>query len=232
MSLGAVGIVREVRGTKPAPAPTLSLLLSLDMFIGKSRGRLLALDSNLERNNKALFQALKERLYGQPWRLRPSFMAGDLGTPDIGGEAKSSSLYVVSQLAIGNQRREPASKKVRHGITTISDLCFHVFFFWTGLVLQLCVAIGFFKTQTSPFATAMHFWLVGHEDLFSLQPTLVTLARRRRISCDKAGFYLRFFFAPRYGGALKNQPFLVPIRISPQISVQQKFSFLWTSGQH
>jgi hypothetical protein len=42
------------------------LLLSLDMFIGKSRGRLLALDSNLERNNKALFQALKERLYGQP----------------------------------------------------------------------------------------------------------------------------------------------------------------------
>lgn len=182
-----------------------------------------------------------------------------------------------------------------------------MFFFWTGLVLQLCVAIGFFKTQTSPFATAMHFWLVGHEDLFSLQPTLVTLARRRRISCDKTGFYLRFFFAPRYGGALKNQPFLVPIRISPQwvrnffhppcfpisvrcrlsefnasdasvglmlltragfkwwdrkftrmcrlwcrvvhtrtrsevirgccfasprISVQQKFSFLWTSGQH
>jgi hypothetical protein len=55
-------------------------------------------------------------------------MAGDLGTPDIGGESKSSSLYVVSQLAIGNQRREPASKKVRHGITTISDLCLHVFF--------------------------------------------------------------------------------------------------------
>jgi hypothetical protein len=59
-------------------------------------------------------------------------MAGDLGTPDIEGEAKSSSLYVVSQLAIGNQRREPASKKVRHGITTISDLCFHVFFFEPG----------------------------------------------------------------------------------------------------
>jgi len=67
MSLGAVGIVREVRGgTKPAPAPTLSLVLSLDIFICKSRGRLLALDSNLESNNKALFQALKERLFGQP----------------------------------------------------------------------------------------------------------------------------------------------------------------------
>lgn len=160
MSLGAVGIVREVGGgIKPSPAPTLSLVLSLDMFIGKSRGRLLALDSNLERNNKALCQTLKERLYGQPWRVRPRFMAGDLGTPDIGGGAKSSSLYVVSQLAIGNQRREPASKKVRHdGTTTISDLCFHVFFFWTGLILQLCVAIGFFKIQTSPFATAMHFW--------------------------------------------------------------------------
>jgi hypothetical protein len=67
MSLGAVGIVREVGGgIKPSPAPTLSLVLSLDMFIGKSRGRLLALDSNLERNNKALCQTLKERLYGQP----------------------------------------------------------------------------------------------------------------------------------------------------------------------
>jgi hypothetical protein len=45
-------------------------------------------------------------------------MAGDLGTPDIGGAAKSSSLYVVSQLAIGNQRREPASKKVRSVFVT------------------------------------------------------------------------------------------------------------------